>query len=64
MDIPRTPFEEWRTRHMQELIRDYRQYLRDVLDDAGFDIRHVEDFDAWTREEYELLHAYADDPNA
>ena len=60
MDIPRTTFEEWRTRHLQELKRDYRQYLADSLDDDGFDITHIEDFDAWTREEYEILHAYAD----
>jgi hypothetical protein len=37
-----------------------RQYLHDILDDDGFDIRHVEDFDAWTREEYEILAGYAD----
>ena len=56
MDIPRTPFEEWRTRQMQELIREYRQYLRDILDDDGFDIRHVEDYWTWTDREYEILH--------
>jgi hypothetical protein len=59
MDIPRTTFKKWRTRHLQELKRDYRQYLADSLDDEGFDITHVEDFDAWTREEYEILHASA-----
>jgi hypothetical protein len=64
MDIPRTTFAEWRTCHLQELKRDYRQYLTDILDDDGFDITHVEDFDAWTREEYELLHAYTDDAGA
>jgi hypothetical protein len=52
MDNPHQPFEEWRTRHHQELTRDYRQYLRDVLDDDSFDITTVEDFYTWSRPEY------------
>ena len=56
MDTLRTTFEEWRTRHTQELVREYRQYLRDILDDDGFDIRHVEDYWMWTDREYEILH--------
>jgi hypothetical protein len=55
MDTPHQPFEEWRTRHLQELTRDYRQYLRDILDDDGFDITNVEDFYTWTRPEYEAV---------
>jgi hypothetical protein len=53
-------FDEWRTRHMQELVREYRHYVAKALDDAGFDIRHVEEFDAWTQAEYEILHRDAD----
>lgn len=56
MDTRQPPFEEWRTRHTQELMREYRQYLRDILDDDGFDIRHVEDYWTWTGVEYEILH--------
>lgn len=55
MDIPHGPFEEWRTRHLQELTRDYRHYLRDILDDDGFDITNVEDFYMWAGAEYEIL---------
>jgi hypothetical protein len=43
-------------RHLHELTRYYRQYLRDVLDDEGFDITTVEDFDWWTGREYEIAH--------
>lgn len=56
MDRSHATFEEWRTRQEQELMRNYRQYLRDVLDDDGFDIRHVEDYWMWTGTEYEILH--------
>jgi hypothetical protein len=56
MDTPRDTFEEWRTRHTQELVREYRQYLRDILDDDGFDIRHVEDYWMWADREYKILH--------
>ena len=56
METPPESFTEWRTRHHEELIQDYRQYLRDVLDDDGFDISTVEDFWTWARPEYEALH--------
>ena len=60
MNTPSPPFDEWRARHFQELARHYRQYLRDVLDDEGFDIVNVEDFDWWTSREYEIAHREPD----
>jgi hypothetical protein len=58
---PPLSFDEWRTRHLPELIQDYRHYLAEALDDASFDIRHIEEFDAWTQKEYEILHRDADE---
>jgi hypothetical protein len=63
MHPPPLSFDEWRTRHLPELIQDYRHYLAEALDDPGFDIRHIEEFDAWTQAEYEILHRDADATN-
>lgn len=54
-------FDDWRTRHLPELIQEYRHYLAEALDDPGFDLRHIEEFDAWTQAEYEILHRGADE---
>jgi hypothetical protein len=61
METPQPTFEVWEAHHRDELIGAYRDYLCDVLDDAGFDIRHVEDYWTWTREEYEILRQCADE---
>lgn len=52
MYIPAMPFEAWETLHRSELVARFRDYLRDVIDDAGFDLTQVEDYQAWAREEY------------
>jgi hypothetical protein len=61
MNIPPIPFDAWRTRHLPELIQDYRHYVAKALDDAGFDIRYIEEFDAWAQAKYEILHRDADE---
>jgi hypothetical protein len=35
-----------------ELIESYRQYLQDSVENEGFDITMIEDFNTWSREEY------------
>lgn len=55
-----TTFEEWETEHYNDLLTEYRDYLRSVVaewDDA--DMTDVEDFATWAREEYELWKQHA-----
>jgi hypothetical protein len=60
MHRPDISFDAWRTRHLQELVQEYRHYLADALDDPGFDIRHIEEFDAWAQAAYEIRYRDAD----
>ena len=55
MDIPTTSFEKWEAVHRHELIEQFREYLRDVIDDSGFELTQVEDYWTWAREEYTCL---------
>ena len=59
MEIPTTTFEEWEALHRDELIEEYRAYLRHALDD-DFAIRAVWDYEAWARGEYDTVHEYAE----
>ncbi len=55
MEIPTTPYEEWEPSHRHELIKQFRDYLRTAIDDAGFELTQVEDYWAWAQEEYICL---------
>ena len=55
MNIPTAPFEAWEASHRRELLEQFRDYLRDIIDDAGFDLAQVEDYWTWAREEYTCL---------
>ena len=55
MDIPTTSFEEWEEAHRHELLEQFRDYLRDLIDDSGFELAQVEDYWTWAREEYTCL---------
>ena len=49
MELPSTTFEEWEALHRDELIDEYRAYLRHALDDDDFAVRAVWDYEAWAR---------------
>lgn len=53
MDIPSTSFEAWEAAHRIELMAQFREYVRDALDDDGFDLTWLEDYWTWAREEYD-----------
>jgi hypothetical protein len=55
MDIPTTSFAAWEAAHRGELVARFREYVRDALDDAGFDLTWIEDYWTWAREEYACL---------
>ena len=45
-------FDDWESKERHNLITDYKDYLRDVLDDDNFDLTTIEDYWAWTRVEF------------
>ncbi len=55
MDIPTVPFEEWEALHHSEISEHFRDYLRDAIDDTGFELTEIEDYWTWAREEYACL---------
>ena len=45
-------FDDWESKERHNLITDYKDYLKDVLDDDNFDLTTIEDYWAWTRLEF------------
>ena len=54
MNPQKITFYEWEKELHKDLLILYRDYLRDtVMEDNGFDLTAVEDYDDWARQEYE-----------
>lgn len=48
-------FNLWKQDNLEDLKKEYRDYLQDTANDENFEIEHIEDFDLWCEVEFEAL---------